>query len=290
MTRVRLFLMLAAIHVGSVTAAPAQELAYAGSLQFASGSYIFAEPIRTLSLYNGISWSTSRVRFAGSIPVVIHTSGAMTLVGGEYVPTGGAGHGAVGARSAGQPVRMGSGNSNRSLVGATPDSVELPGRYSARIGDPLLSAGLELFGGFGRVRSLEVTAGVKPPLNDLESGIGTGDWDVGAGVATVLGIGRILALIDIMYWRYGDLPELELRDGVSWAGGLAFPLTRALSATVLAAGTNRIIVTADPALTVSLGMTYRVSESGSGSVSAGGGLSDSAADVVAALGWRRILR
>jgi hypothetical protein len=296
---VRLFLILAAIHTGAATAAPAQDLTYTGSLQFASGSYIFTEPTRTLSMYNGITWSTGRVRLTGSIPVILHNSGALTLVGGGYVPTGGTGHGAVGARSEGQKVRMGPGGSNRSMVGgfaslqteAGPDStVEMPEGYEVTIGDPLLSAGLALFSGFGRVRSLEVTASAKPPLNDLESGVATGAWDVGAGGATVLGIGRVLAFVDVMYWRYGDLPELELRDGVSWAGGLAVPVTRAISATVFAAGTNRIIATADPALTVSLGLSYRASQSSSGSVSAGGGLSVTAADVVASLGWRRVLR
>lgn len=299
MRHVRLCLILAAIQIGAVTAAPAQDLAYTGSLQFASGSYIFTEPTRTLSMYNGITWSTGRVRLTGSIPVILHNSGAVTLVGGAYVPTGGTGHGAVGERSQGQKIRMGPGGSNRSMVGGfasleteeAPDSpVEAPGSYDVALGDPLLSAGLELFSGFSRVRSLEITASAKPPFNDLESGVGTGEWDVGAGVATVLGIGRVLAFVDAMYWRYGDLPELELRDGVSWAGGLAVPLTRALSATMFAAGTNRIIATADPALTVSLGFSYRVSDSVSGSVSAGGGLSETAADVIASVGWRRVLR
>lgn len=299
MRRVRLLLMLAAVHAGAATAAPAQELAYTGSLQYASGSYIFTEPTRTLSLYSGITWNTGRARFTGSIPVIIHNSGAVTLVGGAYVPTGGTGHGAVGGRSQGRNVPMGPSGSNLSMTishwsvetAEAPDSmVALPGSYKVTIGDPLLSAGFELFSGFGRVRAVEVTASAKPPLNDLESGVGTGVWDLGAGVATVLGFGRVLALADVTYWRYGDLPELELRDGVSWAGGLAVPLTRSLSATVFAAGTNRIIATADPALTVSLGMTYRLSEFGSGSASAGGGLSDTAADVTASLGWRRVLR
>jgi hypothetical protein len=296
---VRLLLVLAAVHTGAATAAPAQDLAYSGSVQFASGSYIFTEPTRTLSLYNGIMWSAGRVRLTGSIPVILHSSGALTLVGGAYVPTGGTGHGAVGERSHGQKVPMGSGGPRRSggsgflsyeTADASDSTVQAPGSYEVSIGDPLVSAGLELFRGVGLVRSLELTASAKPPINDLESGVGTGEWDVGAGGATVLGIGRVLAFVDVNYWRYGDLPELELHDGVSWAGGLAVPVTRALSATVFAAGTNRIIATADRALSVSVGLSYRASGASSGSVAAGGGLSETAADVVASLGWRRVLR
>jgi hypothetical protein len=59
---------------------------------------------------------------------------------------------------------------------------------------------------------------------------------------------------------------------------------------VFAAGTNRIIATADPAVTVSVGLSYRASQSSSGSATAGGGLSETAADVMASLGWRRVLR
>jgi hypothetical protein len=196
-------------------------------------------------------------------------------------------------------VPMGPGGPNRSVVAgvmvdamaaAEDSTVQTPGRYEVSVGDPLLSAGLELFRGLGLVRSLELTASAKPPINDLESGVGTGEWDVGAGGATVLGIGRVLAFLDVAYWRYGDLAELELRDGASWAGGLAVPLTRVLSATVFAAGTNRIIATADPALSMAVGLSYRGWTSGSASGSAGGGLSETAADVTASVGWRRVLR
>jgi hypothetical protein len=299
MRPVRLFLVLAAIHTGAATAAPAQDLAYTGSLQFASGSYIFTESTRTLSVYNGITWNPGRVRLTGSIPVILHNSGALTLVGGAYVPTGGTGHGVVGGRTQGQKVPMGPGGPNRSVVAgvmvdamaaAEDSTVQTPGRYEVSVGDPLVSAGLELFRGLGLVRSLELTATAKPPINDLESGVGTGEWDVGAGGATVLGIGRVLAFLDVAYWRYGDLAELELRDGASWAGGLAVPLTRVLSATVFAAGTNRIIATADPALSMAVGLSYRGWTSGSASGSAGGGLSETAADVTASVGWRRVLR
>jgi hypothetical protein len=67
------------------------------------------------------------------------------------------------------------------------------------------------------------------------------------------------------------------------------PLTRVLSATAFAAGTNRIIATADPALSVSVGLSYRGAGAGSASVTAGGGLSETAADVTASVGWRRVL-
>jgi hypothetical protein len=298
MRPVRLFLMLAAIHAGVATAAPAQDLAYTGSLQFASGSYIFTEPTRTLSVYNGITWSTGRVRLTGSIPVILHNSGALTLVGDAYVPTGGSGHGAVSGRAGRQKVPMGKHGPGRSVMAGVLDAetaeardstVQAPGRYELSVGDPLLSLGLELLRGVGLVRAVELTASAKAPFTGLESGVGTGEWDVGAGAAAVLGMARVLAFLDIAYWRYGDLPELELRDGASWAGGVAIPLTRALSATVFAAGTNRIIATADPAITVSIGLSYRGSGSGSASVTASGGLSETAADVMASVGWRRVL-
>jgi hypothetical protein len=279
------------------TAARAQDLAYSGSLQVSSGSYIFTEATQTLSLFNGLSLSTGRIRLSGSVPVILHNSGAVTQVGGAYLPTGGSRHGAVNEREPGEQVRMRPrGPHGAALPLMTGDVTEVidstvaaPASYEVALGDPLMSAGLELYQGLGLLRSLGLSASVKPPVNDIESGVGTGEWDFGAGGAAAIGLGPVIAFLDVAYWWYGDLSGLELRDGASWAGGIAVPLNRSFSASAIATGTNRIIATADPPLSVSIGLSYRGRGSGITSVMAGAGLSETAADVMASLGWRRPL-
>lgn len=291
-------LLLLAAAVAFPAAAAAQELVYSASVQLSSGSYIFTEPTRTLSLYNGLTWTAGRVRLGASVPLLLQNSGAVNLVGGAYLPTGGTANGAVGGRQGGQQVPMGPGGPRHAIV-ATPDAdplrqvadsvVEEPGPYELSIGDPLVSGGIEVYRGDRLLRSLELTGSVKPPINDLESGVGTGEWDYAVGAAAALGLGAAMAFVDVTRWWYGDLPELELRDGLSWAGGLGLPVSRAVWVSAMATGTNRIIESAEAARTASVGLSYRTAAAGTLFLTAGAGLSETAADFTLSLGWRRSL-
>ncbi len=283
-------------------AASGQELAYSGSFQFSSGSYIFTEPTRTYSFQNGLSLTAGPFRISGSVPVIIQNSNAVTVVGGATLPTGGTGAGAVGGREDGQQVPMGHGGPNRSLLGpeaallsvvgasvedAALDSlVEGPGPYETTLGDPFLSSGLTLYSGFGFVRSLDLVSSVKVPLNDLDSGVGTGEWDYGIGASTALAVAGVFVFADATYWHYGDLAELALQDGVTLGGGLAVPVSSRVWISAMGSRSNRIIATAEPASSVSAGISYRTAGGTSWSILAGTGLSETAAGVVVSLGWR----
>lgn len=297
MTRRALVLVLLAVPATRPAPGAAQELAYTGSVQFSSGSYIFTEPTRTLSLYNGLTLTTGRLRLGATVPVIFQNSGAVTMVGGGYLPTGGPEHGAVGGREQGQQVPMGPGGPRRALVSLVSgyasqlaDSVvQEPASYEPSLGDPLLSGGLELYRGADLLRSVELTAALKPPINDLESGVGTGAWDVAMGGAVAAALGPVVTFLDLTYWWYGDLPELELRDGPSFGGGLGLPLSRKVWVSAMATGTNRIIESAEAALSASLGLSYSMAGTGTLSVSAGAGLSETSPDYSFSVGWRRSL-
>lgn len=305
--------MKAALRLAVVTAtqlapAAAQDVSYAGSIQYATGSYIFTEPTHTLSLQNGLTATFGRLRLGAAIPAILQNSGAVTIVGGTYLPTGGEGSGAVGTRQPGTKVPMGPGGPRHSLLPgpnlyallpgqdlyvqqvASDSVVEEPGSYVLSAGDPLLSSGLELLRGRSWLRFLELNVNAKAPLNDLASGVGTGRWDFGAGGTVVTALGRLLAIVDVSYWWYGDLPELELQDGVSWGASLAMPVSRSVSLTAAAIGSNRIIQTAEPARSVSGGLLYRLSPRSSLSFSAGAGLSETSPAVSFSLGWWHSLK
>ncbi len=290
------FAVIAATQIGP---AAAQELTYAGSIQYATGRYIFTEPTHTMSFQNGLTLSFGRLRLGAAIPAILQNSGAVTMVGSSYLPTGGEGSGAVGERQPGQRVPMSPGGPRHSLLTGSdlsalqvlPDSVvEEPGSYTLSAGDPLVSGALELVRSQTWLRSLALNVAAKAPLNDVSSGVGTGRWDFGAGGTVVAGLGPLLAIVDLSYWWYGDLAELALRDGVNWGASLGMPLSRSVTVTAMAMGGNRIIETAQPSRAVSAGLIYRVSSRSSLSVSAGTGLSETAADLTLSVGWLLALR
>jgi hypothetical protein len=303
---VRAGLLVLALVAAPLTtaAARAQEVTYSGSLQYASGSYIFTRTIQTFTLQNGLAVRLGHFRLDGSVPVIMQNSGAVSLVGGVPIPTGGSSHGAVAGRGKGERIPSGSGSgrggSNALLASAfdpfwptaatASDSIiEETTAYQVSLGDPLVSGALDVFQGSGVFRSLSVRASAKVPLNDLDSGVGTGEWDYGVSASGVVGLGPAIGLVDVSYWWYGDLPLLELRDGPSWGAGLALPISRSVWASGLVSGTTRIVETAEAPLSFSLGLSYSRPGFGSLSLLAGAGLSETAPDFTASVGWRRSL-
>ncbi len=290
---------LAILVATQLAPAAAQSLSYTGSVQYSTGRYIFTEPTQTWSFQNGFTLAFGGLRLSATIPAIVQNSGAVTMVGGTYLPTGGEGNGAVNTRQPGQRVPMTPGGPRHSLLPG-PDLyatqvvgdsvVEEPGSYTLYAGDPLLSGALQLFRGRALIRSLELNVSAKAPLNDVTSGVGTGRWDIGAGGTIVTGVGRLLAIVDVSYWRYGDLAELELRDGVSWGASLGLPVSRSVSLTAMAIGSNRIIQTAEPARAVSMGVLYRLSPRSSLFMSAGRGLSETSPDMTLSFGWWQSLK
>jgi hypothetical protein len=107
MLRVRAALLAGIAAAALPGAAAAQDVDYYGSASFSTGSYIFTESTRTLSVVNGISVETGRLRLEGNIPLIFQNNRAVTFVGGMFMPTGGPGAQSVGDRQQGRAVRMG---------------------------------------------------------------------------------------------------------------------------------------------------------------------------------------
>ena len=62
--------------------------------------------------------------------------------------------------------------------------------------------------------SVSASLGAKIPLNDTTN-FGTGKWDVGGSLSLSHGVStNVLLGFDFSYWHFGDLPELDLRDGL----------------------------------------------------------------------------
>ncbi len=262
-------------------------------MQYATGSYIFTGRTHTFSFNHGLALQGARARLTVGIPVVVQNSGAVSGVGRWLLPTGGPDHTAVRRRDGGRRVPMG-GRWQRAdaPAGDVSDStgtaavVAGPGDYRAHLGDPVLGAAVEVYRGWGAVRSVEVNGFAKLPLAGVESGIGTGEWDVAGGTSIALAAGRALVFGDVAYWSYGDLPDLELRDGLSYGLGLGFPLGDRLSLLASFSAADAIIEGVDAYAALALAGSYAVGAASGLNLGIGAGLTEAAPDLSVFLGWR----
>ena len=294
---------LVIVAVGASTAtitsqASAQRVDYSGSFQSATGNYLFTERTTSLSLFNGLSLDLGRLRLTATLPVLYQNSTAVTFIGGAPVPTGGPDAELVRQRQSGARIPMG-GAKGRGAQGAvaaamategepTAEVVEEPGDFELNLGDPLMQADLDLHRGFGLVRSFTVSGVAKAPVADVESGIGTGEWDVGAGAMLSLGTDRTFFFANATYWVLGDMPELPLENTLSYGASLGRALgpTGRWSVLGSVAGSTAIVETSDPPLSVGIGVGY-LREGGDGvNVGVMFGLSESSPDVSSYVGWR----
>lgn len=251
--------VLVALAFSSVTG---QQLRYSGSVGYATGYYDFTERTSTLSLLNGLALVGDRWSLSATVPIAVQNSDAVSYVGGMGVPTGSR-HDGAGRRSAG--------------VGTS--------SYAVVLGDPVLRASFRPYRGFGALRLLELQAMAKAPLADPATGVGTGQWDVGGGVSAGFGAGRTYFFAEASAWSPGDLPDLELKEYGTVAAGIGQPLGGGWSGLLSVSVSSAMIDGISPPASLNGGLSYGVAGSGSISVGAGVGLTDSAPDVSVYLGW-----
>ncbi len=277
--------LAAVLALALVEPAAAQQVTYMGSLTYSTGTYVFVQRTSSLWLSSALAVRGGPVSVTGSLPVIVQNSGVVSFVAGQPLPTGGEDNGAVGGRGMGKPIgSRGPGGSSMST--STDSTVVFRDRYEVQIGDPLISASLELAHGAGLLRSASIQGAAKPPLRSLESGVGTGAWDVGGGASLVLGSGLTLALIDVSYWSFGDLPDLSLSGSVLYSAGVSRAVMGSRgSVLVSVTGATRIIDTVDPPLSVGASFLISAGDGRTLSVGASAGLSESSPDVAAYLGW-----
>ncbi|MEX2467066.1 MAG: hypothetical protein WD995_09145 [Gemmatimonadota bacterium] len=265
-----------------------QGVRYSGSVSYSTGSYVFAERTHSFWLSNGLSVGGSRLSASATLPLVLQNSGVVSIVAGQPVPTGGEGSGVVGRRSGDGPIGTKRRDETGSGGGTTPtdSAVVFRDAYALEIGDPSLRLAYAAYSGFGFVRSVSLSLGAKAPLRGLESGVGTGEWDVGAGASVALGVGSTWFFLDGAHWWFGDLPELELRDGVLYSAGVS-RLFGESGTSLLASvsGSSRIVPTAEAPLSMSLGLSRFLERGRSLSLGVTAGLSEASPDLSAYFGW-----
>lgn len=252
-----------------ITPAHAAEVSYTGSLQFATGNYIFTERTTGLYLFSGITVQESPFSLSANIPLIFQNNPWITYTGSGLIPSGG-------TWDVEDEMR------GRVRLPDTTDYVDLG------LGDLFLRGDLELLSMRGARPGLQVSGSVKAPVADVEAGFGTGEWDAGFGLSGSMAAGGFLFMADAMYWFVGDMPGLTLEDALAYSASVGRPLSGGTIGLVASFfGYTRTFDDIDPPMQASLGFTYLNSTSGNsfnGSCSVG--LTESAPDASVSLGWQ----
>lgn len=270
----------------------AQTLTYNGSVSYSRGSYVFTEATSSFWLSNGLSLRAGPVSLTASLPVIVQNSGIVSFVAGQPLPTGGENGSAVGRREGREPIGTRGGRGGGMGMGSgqstDPDSTTVVFRdsYEMQVGDPMLGGSVELYSGLGSVRSLSLDLSAKPPLRSVESGVGTGAWDVGGGASLVLGSDAALLFANLSYWSFGDLDDLELGSGVIYGVSVSRSFSNGRTALMASlTGASAMVETMDAPLSAGLGFSYLPSIGRTVSAAASVGLSEASPDITVYLGW-----
>jgi hypothetical protein len=155
--------------------------------------------------------------------------------------------------------------------------------YRITLGDPMINVSTVLAES-GRT-SLLASVGAKIPLNDTTN-YGTGKWDVGGSLSLSHGVSRnVLFGVDFSYWRFGDLPELDLRDGLMGSANIAYLGTSGWGGSVSAFAARSVVEGFADSYMVSASIT-RLAGVGAVSMNLAAGLTEMAPDFTAGLSWR----
>ena len=267
-----------------VEQAQAQELYYAGSLQYAAGSYFFTERTGSFYFSNSLGMSADRGSIYFSIPLITQNtpwiSYSRSVTG--MLPTGGPQNRLVETRH--QQQGSGGGSRKNAIDPGLADTVSFS---KTHVGDPSLSVNVKLWSNQSKNSTINSNWGLKFPIADANSGFGTGAWDAGGGLSWAQRIQQnYLLIVSGMYWRLGDMEDLDLNNIVSYSTALGRTFRDGkLMSTVSVMGSTEIINEVDPPMSVGAGLNYQMSTPVNLSTNVLVGLTESTSDFSIGVGW-----
>lgn len=281
---------LVASIISAAAALPAwgQTAHYSGSVQYATGSYIFAERTHSVYVANGLNISHGRLRASVSLPVIYQSSPwvSYSVVGG--VPSGGPQQGAVGHGSGPNEDGPGRRRGNRAPI-VLPDTASYA---DIGVGDPSMRVDLVLRRGLEAGPSLRLAGNLKAPIADIDRGFGTGAWDGALGAALSQRIRNWFLFGEVMHWWMGDMDEVSLQNAIAYSVSLgrAFRGGRLGILASLSGYTASMVEDVAPPLQTVLGVNYTFNDGRYGlNASASLGLTESTPDASFAIGWQVLL-
>jgi len=246
-------------------------VAYSGSIQYARGNYIFDQTTSSMFMFNGLSFSSEGLTLSASIPVIFQSTPYVSYSGVGILPSGGSEHTQVSGRK----------GKDQEVILPEPVDYEQFG-----IGDPTVSLGIRLLKESKLLPTVQLVVQAKLPLASIEKGFGTGEWDYSGGLSLSKALGKTFLFVDMYYWMLGDLPDLELKDTVSYSIALGQPLSGGKYALLVSySGSTNIISEVAPPSFLGFGFSYRIDAKKSLMLNASLGLTESVPDFSVSLGW-----
>jgi len=280
--------------------APAQQspdVTYTGSIHYSTGEYLFTERSHSVSLLNGLQVRWDRVQLSASMPVIYQTTPWISTSTGTPIPTGGPQSGTVRdsltRRGGGGGDGMGGGASgsvrgDRVEAAHEPITIADTATYDEiGAGDPMLGMSVTAVREEdGAPVTLSLRGDLKLPVADVDQGFGTGQTDVGVGGSVSRQLGDAYVFTDLEYWAFGDMPDLELKNALSYAAGIGH-VSGSVGVNAMFSGYTRILEGTDPPMTISGGLSVFPGQTGRTGISfsAAAGLTESSPDFSLSAGW-----
>lgn len=158
-------------------------------------------------------------------------------------------------------------------------------------GDPLLRLDARILNRDAGRLQFRVAGAWKPSLVSSDSGLGTGETDVGVGGSVFSAIGRTTLFADAMYWKYGDPDGVDFENAVSWSVGAGRMLGAGRwSALMSLSGFSEGIGDESPPVQLGIAVLAQTGRRHSVAVSAGVNLTGASRDPVIGVSWRIVSR
>jgi len=154
-------------------------------------------------------------------------------------------------------------------------------------GDPLLRLDARILNHDAGRLQFRVAGAWKPSLVNSDSGLGTGETDVGVGGSVFSAIGRTTLFADAMYWKYGDPDGVDFENAVSWSVGAGRMLGAGRwSALMSLSGFSAGIGDESPPVQLGIAVLATTGTHHSAALSAGVNLAGNAGDLTIGVSWR----
>lgn len=265
------------LFVGLITTdSSAQQVHYHGSIQFASGKYYFGETSQSMYLNNGVSVSYSKVHIGADLPYVLQNTPWISYSSVGGIATGGPQHGAVSQHT-------GKGQKGRRTTIEIPDTASYT---QSGFSDPTVNIRYDIFTSYNKHQMLSLTSAAKIPFAEPDMGFGTGEWDFSVGASFVSRTQNWFWNANAAYWYFGDLPELVLKEALSYGIGVGRSFVSHTLMTFLTfQGMTKVIGGTEAPLSTGVGLSYKVGPNATLSTNMAIGISEAMPDYSLGIGW-----
>ena len=260
----------------SVNASMAQSFTYSGSVSYANGKYYLSKTSESLYVNNGLSMSYSKFNIYFDVSYIFQNSPWISYTTKGGIATGGPHH-----RALSQQTGNGKRKQKEKIV--LQDTIS----YSqSGFGDPFASIRYDLYSSYSGATQITIISTFKAPLTDPVSGFGTGEWDFSFGSSLLRKGENCYWNASVAYWYFGDMPELELKNALSYSLGLGYQFNRRpIMLLYSVQGMSKIVSGTEAPVSTGVGFSYRVRERITLSSTLGVGLTESLPDFSLGVGW-----